>query len=82
MLFIGIIEYLEVFDFLLLELFFEVENKFVSLKLIKCKKIFIFNYMYGCICVIKFRMNYIVRLGEFGCFIDDFLFGYLVYYGC
>lgn len=36
MLFIGIIEYLEVFDFLLLELFFEVENKFVSLKLIKC----------------------------------------------
>lgn len=29
---------------------------------------FTLNYMYGCTCVTKFRMNYIARLGELGCF--------------
>lgn len=38
--------------------------------------------MYGCTCVTKFRMNYIDRLGELGCFTDDPLSGYLVYHGC
>lgn len=38
MSFTGTIEYLEAPDFLLLELFSEVENKFASSKSTKCKK--------------------------------------------
>lgn len=82
MSFTGTIEYLEAPDFLLLELFSEVENKFASSKSTKCKKIFTLNYMYGCTCVTKFRMNYIARLGELGCFTDDPSSGYLVYHAC
>lgn len=37
-------------------------------------------YMYGC--VAKFRMDYIARLGELGCFTDDPSSGFLVCHGC
>lgn len=82
MSFTGTIEYLEAPDFLLLELFSEVENKFASSKSTKCK---IFLPLTTCMVVHvlpNFRMNYIARLGELGCFTDDPLSGYLVYHGC